>query len=175
MLGDLGGLKPEKKTILMTKKKAEDCTLKRWFEITSNTIYAMQCLCNLECPKWGFKRWGLKRIWGHLRKKAFFLRYPLDFPEVLFGPSGKGRKSQKNGEKSRFRPISRNGDQTPLKPPFVTPPFATAPVINLRWIRKQFMSCNLGPDSNMALRMLASEINLLGAPSPRSSWEDMEC
>ena len=38
----------------------------------------------------------------------------------------KGRKRQKKGEKGRFRPISRTGGQTPLKPPFVTPPFAAA-------------------------------------------------
>ena len=45
---------------------------------------------------------------------------------MLFAPSGKGRKRQKKGEKGRFRPISGKGSQTPLKPPFVTPPFAAA-------------------------------------------------
>ena len=45
---------------------------------------------------------------------------------MLFRPSGKGQKRQKKGEKGRFRPISRKGGQTPLKPPFVTPPFAAA-------------------------------------------------
>ena len=45
---------------------------------------------------------------------------------MLFAPSGKGRKRQKKGEKGRFRPISRKGGQTPLKPPFVTPPFVAA-------------------------------------------------
>ena len=45
---------------------------------------------------------------------------------MLFAPSGKGRKRQKKGGKGRFRPISRKGGQTPLKPPFVTPPFAAA-------------------------------------------------
>ena len=45
---------------------------------------------------------------------------------MLFRPSGKGRKRQKKGEKGRFRPISGKGGQTPLKPPFVTPPFAAA-------------------------------------------------
>ena len=45
---------------------------------------------------------------------------------MLLAPSGKGRKRQKKGEKGRFRPISRKGGQTPLKPPFVTPPFAAA-------------------------------------------------
>ena len=45
---------------------------------------------------------------------------------MLSGPSGKGQKGQKKGEKGRFRPISRKRGQTPLKPPFVTPPFAAA-------------------------------------------------
>ena len=45
---------------------------------------------------------------------------------MLFAPSGKGRKRQKKGEKGGFRPISRKGGQTPLKPPFLTPPFAAA-------------------------------------------------
>ena len=44
--------------------------------------------------------------------------------QVLFGPSEKVRKRQKKAEKTRFRPISGTGGQTPLKPPFVTPPFA---------------------------------------------------
>ena len=35
---------------------------------------------------------------------------------MLFRPSGKGRKRQKKGEEGRFRPISRTGGQTPLKP-----------------------------------------------------------
>ena len=39
---------------------------------------------------------------------------------MLFGFSGKGRKGKKKGGKGRFEAISR------LKPPFVTPPFATA-------------------------------------------------
>ena len=43
---------------------------------------------------------------------------------MLFGPSRKGRRRQKKGEKGRFWPISRTGGQTPLKPPLVTPPFA---------------------------------------------------
>ena len=76
----------------------------------------------LQCRKWGFKRWGFKQIRGYLRKKAFSLRF-LDFPGAL-RPSGKGRKRQKKGRKGRLRPISRTGGQTPLKPPFVTPPFA---------------------------------------------------
>ena len=45
---------------------------------------------------------------------------------MLFGPSGKGRNWQKKGDFGRFRSMSRKGGQTPLKPPFVTPPFAAA-------------------------------------------------
>ena len=45
---------------------------------------------------------------------------------MLFAPSGKARKRQKKGDFGRFWPISRQGGQTPLKPPFVTPPFAAA-------------------------------------------------
>ena len=58
-------------------------------------------------------------IWG---KRPFSSVFWIS--QVLFAPSGKGRKRQKLGEKGRFRPISRKGGQTPLKPPFVTPPFA---------------------------------------------------
>ena len=90
----------------------------------------------LECRKWGFKRWGSKQIWGYLRKKAFFLRF-LDFPGAL-RTLWKGRKRQKKGEKGRFWPISRKGGQTPLKPPFVTPPFAAAQVSRLELFRINF-------------------------------------
>ena len=44
----------------------------------------------------------------------------------LFGPSGKGEKRQNKGEKRGCQPISKKGGQTPLKPPFVIPPFAAA-------------------------------------------------
>ena len=62
------------------------------------------------------------------------LRIPEEegfFPpfSVLFAPSEKWRKGQKKAEKGRFRPISRKGSQTPLKPPFVTPPFAAASMV----------------------------------------------
>ena len=67
---------------------------------------------------------GLKQIRGYVRKKAFSSVSWIS--QVLFAPSGKGRKRQKNGQKGRFWPISRKGGQTPLKPPFVTPPFAAA-------------------------------------------------
>ena len=52
---------------------------------------------------------------------------------MLFAPSGKGRKRQKKGEKGRFRSISKKGGQPPLKPPFVTPPFAAAQVKNIKF------------------------------------------
>ena len=54
-----------------------------------------------------------------MRKKAFFLRF-LDFPGALQAL----RKRAKKAEKGQKRPISGKGGQTPLKPPFVTPPFA---------------------------------------------------
>ena len=51
---------------------------------------------------------------------------------MLFAPSGKGRKRQKKGEKGRKRAkkaaFGRKGGQTPLKPPFVKPPFAAAQI-----------------------------------------------
>ena len=53
---------------------------------------------------------------------------------MLFRPSGKGRKRQKKGEKGRFRPISGKGGQTPLKPPFVTPPFAAAQTKDFQYV-----------------------------------------
>ena len=56
---------------------------------------------DLECRKWGFKRWGFKEIRGYLRKNAFFLRF-LDFPGALQTL----RKRAKKAEKGRKRPIS---------------------------------------------------------------------
>ena len=52
----------------------------------------------------------------------------MDFPGALQAL----RKRQKKGEKGRFRPISGKGGQTPLKPPFVTPPFAAAQMVGFR-------------------------------------------
>ena len=72
----------------------------------------------------GLRDGGLSKtedIWG---KRPFSSVFWIS--QVLFAPSGKGRKRQKKGEKGRFRPISRKAGQTPLKPPFVTPPFAAA-------------------------------------------------
>ena len=58
------------------------------------------CAFFSECRKWGFKRWGLKQIWGYLRKKALFLRF-LDFPGALRTHQKRAKKS----EKGRKRPI----------------------------------------------------------------------
>ena len=82
---------------------------------------------------WGAANGGLRDgglgksedIWG---KRPFSSVFWIS--QVLFVPSGKGRKRQKKGEKGRFRTISRKGGQTPLKPPFVTPPFAAAQAKN---------------------------------------------
>ena len=81
----------------------------------------------------GLRDGGLSKsedIWG---KRPFSSVFWIS--HLLFGPCGKGRKRQKKGEKVRFRPISRKGDQTPLKPPFVTPPFAAAQWIGDKAIR----------------------------------------
>ena len=68
---------------------------------------------------------------------------------MLFTPSGKGRKRQKKGEKGRFRLISRKGGQTPLKPPFVTPPFAAAQLKSeKRPIRLSFWDVMIGKEKN---------------------------
>ena len=42
--------------------------------------------------------------------------------QVVIGLSGKGQKRKIKGGKGRKKPIPRKGGQTPLKPPFVTPP-----------------------------------------------------
>ena len=89
----------------------------------------------MECCKWEFKRWGCKQIRGYLRKKVFFLRF-LDFPGAPRTVLKRAKKRQKKGEKGQKRPISGKGGQTPLKPPFVTPPFAAASNCKQRsWIR----------------------------------------
>ena len=74
----------------------------------------------------GFKRWGFKQNLRISEEKGLFPPISSGFPRCSFVPCGKGRKRQKKGEKGRFRPISGKGGQTPLKPPFVTPPFAAA-------------------------------------------------
>ena len=73
----------------------------------------------LECHKWGFKRWGFKQIRGYPRKKGLFPQISSGFSRCCSGPPEKG-------EKGRFWLISGTGGQTPLRPPFVTPPFAAA-------------------------------------------------
>ena len=72
---------------------------------------------------------------GYLRKKAFFLRF-LDFPGALRALRKRAQKGRKRAKKGRFRPISRKSGRTPLKPPFVTPPFAAA---QLRLPRLRFV------------------------------------
>ena len=72
----------------------------------------------------GLRDGGLSKsedIWG---KRAFFLRF-LNFPGALRTLRKRAKKAEK-GEKGQFRPISRKSGQAPLKPPFVTPPFAAA-------------------------------------------------
>ena len=68
----------------------------------------------------GLRDGGLSKSEDILGKRPFSFVFWIS--QVLFVPSGKGRKRQKKGEKGRFWPISRKGGQTPLKPPFVTPP-----------------------------------------------------
>ena len=87
----------------------------------------------------GLRDGGLSKtedIWG---KRPFPSVFWIS--QALFAPSGKGRKRQRKGEKGRFRPISRKGGQTPLKPPFVTPPFAAAQAVrkplSLLWVHRK--------------------------------------
>ena len=90
---------------------------REWRAQTRNEIWM-----NWSAANGGLRDGGLSKsedIWGKRPFSSVFWIF-----QVLFGPSRKGRKRQKKGEKGRFRPISRIGGQTPLKPPFVTPPFA---------------------------------------------------
>ena len=57
-----------------------------------------------------------------MKKKAIFFCF-LDFPGAVRALQKRAKRPEKC-EKGRFRPISRIGGQTPLKRPFVTPPFA---------------------------------------------------
>ena len=56
----------------------------------------------LECRKWGFKRWGFKEIRGYLRKKAFFLRF-LDFSGCCSGPLENFEKGRKRAKQADFQ------------------------------------------------------------------------
>ena len=47
--------------------------------------------------------------------------------QVLFAPSRKGRKRQKNGERGRFGAIFKKGGQTPLKPTICCTPIFGSP------------------------------------------------
>ena len=82
----------------------------------------------------GLRDGGLRKSEENGGKRPFSSVFWIS--QVLFAPSGKGRKRQKKGEKGRFRLISGKGSQTPLKPPFVTPPFAAAQLFMGRDDRK---------------------------------------
>ena len=128
---------------------------------------------NLECRKWGFKRWGLKEIRGYLRKKAFFLRF-LDFPGAVWAL----RKRAKKAEKGRFRPISGKGGQTPLKPPSVTPPFAAAQLIVNGISKFRSMSWNGWRDLMLlSVRARKAQMTPIAGKSfanPAHEWWDQE-
>ena len=98
----------------------------------------------------GLRDGGLSRSEDIRGKRPFSSDFWIS--QVLFAPSGKGRKRQEKGEKGRFRLIFRKGGQTPLKPPFVTPPFAAA----------QLMLGNPRPSSDLVLRCF----EVLGASDP---------
>ena len=66
----------------------------------------------------GFKQIRRPRIF---EQKGLFPAFSR-FSRCSSNPLEKGDK----GRKGLKRPISRKGSQTPLKPPFVTPPFAAA-------------------------------------------------
>ena len=74
----------------------------------------------LECRKWGFKRWGFKQIWGHLRKKAFFLRYP-QFPRSSSHPPEKRKKVEKGRKKADFGRFPGRAARYPLNPHLLHP------------------------------------------------------
>ena len=61
--------------------------------------------------------------WISEGKRPFYTRFSR-FPRCSSPPPEKGEKGRKRAK----RPTSRNGGQTPLKPPFVTPPFAAAQI-----------------------------------------------
>ena len=73
--------------------------------------------CTWGAANGGLRDGGLKQIREHLRKKGLFLHF-LYFPGVL--------RTLRPKKQKKKRLISRKGGQTPLKPPFVTPPFAAA-------------------------------------------------
>ena len=88
----------------------------------------------LECRKWGFKRWRFKQIRRYMRKNGLFPPFS-GFPGVVRALR-KRAKRQENGKKGRYWPISRTGGQAPLKPPFITPPFAALHLDNAAFFTK---------------------------------------
>ena len=131
---------------------------------------------DLECRKWGFKRWWFKDIRGYLRKKGLLPPFS-GFPKCSSHPQekgkkgrkGKGQKRQKKGEEGRFRPISRTGGQTPLKPPFVTPQSCGSPSDSNR--RDNCVGMNgdtfFGPAKNHPCMLTTP--GCPGTPDPRNS------
>ena len=102
------------------------------------TLFGFWARRALETSVWsaangGLRDGGLRKSEDIWRKRPFSSVFWIF--QVLCAPSGKGRKRQKKGEKGRFRPISGKGGQTPLKPPFVTPPFAATQSVPGRGVR----------------------------------------
>ena len=88
------------------------------------TKYFWGCNTTWSAANGGLRDGGLRKSEDIRGKRPFSSVFWIS--QVLLAPSGKGRKRQKKGDFGRFWPISRKGGQTPLKPPFVTPPFAAA-------------------------------------------------
>ena len=75
---------------------------------------------DLECRKWGFKRWGFKEIRGYLRKKAFFLRF-LDFPGALGTLRKRAKKGRKRAILADFGRFPGRAARHPLSPHLLHP------------------------------------------------------
>ena len=124
----------------------------------------------LECRKWGFKRWGFKENPRTSEEKGLFPPF-FWISQVLLAPSGKGRKMQKKGDFGRFRPISRKSGRTPLKPPFVTPPFAASQLFRDFFQTLQtFSRCvpdSLGSQGQRPGRFFSDFFGVSGPEGPR--------
>ena len=75
---------------------------------------------DLECRKWGFKRWGFKEIRGYLRKKAFFFRF-LDFPGALRALRKRAKKGRKRAILADFGRFPGRAAWHPLSPQLLHP------------------------------------------------------
>ena len=114
-----------------TKAKANKYFWGKLTLVSASTVPVLEFLArtsvkslDLECRKWGFKRWVFKQIRGYPRQKAFFLRF-LDFPGAVRAL----RKREERAEKDRKRLISadfRDGrPDTPQTPICYTPIYGT--------------------------------------------------